>query len=276
MLLLQGFGFDFGDLTAIIAEYLQNVIAFLVAIVSYIWNVIVFLGTYLWVALNWIAHFFYGLFLDVQKAFKWLWTNVVKGGLVKLISLFQKLRTWLSTTLKPVIDFLKKVRAWYDWMFNHFWKPLLNAIAIMRKILTIFRLLGFKWAARLDADLALVQQKILKMYTTIRGYINLAITWLDLIVDPSAILRRNPLFARLIGSANELRNLVLQAPTRPLTGSETDQQTRDRNAATLSTQKSNFTSYYAAGKVTPDDDAARTQFAAQMEQLLSGSDNYAG
>lgn len=274
MLFLQGFGFDFGGLTDYLSGLLADLISYLLAIVQFIWSVLVAVANYIWSALNWLGHFFYTLFEDVKKAFKWIWKEVIKGGLTKLVTLIQKIRTWLSTTLKPLVDFIKKVRKWYDDFFNRWIKPVLKMIQTMRKVLTIFRLLGFKWAIRLDADLAMVEQRIVKYYSVLRGYINQAITWIDLIIDPSGILRRNPLFAALIASQNELRNMVLTAPTRPLTGSETDSQTRDRNQATSATQKSNFTTYYTQGQVTPDDDVARKQFASSWDALRAGKDDY--
>src|SRR5208337_1258798 len=272
MLVLQGFGFDFGGLGDILDGLLQDFLAYLLAILQFIWSVLVFVANYIWAALNWIANFFYTLFQDIQKGLKWIWESVIKSGLTKLITIFQTIRNWLGGVFKAVSDFLKYVRWWYDYIFNHFWKPILNMIGIMRKILTIFRLLGFKWAIRLDGDLALIQQRIVQYYTTLRGYINQAITWIDLIVDPSGILRRNPLFAALLGYAPEVRNLVLQAPARPLTGGEIDTQTTDRTNMTLSGQKQNFTNYYSQGTLTPDQEQARKDFAAYMDAIRSGGD----
>ncbi len=272
MLFLQGFGFDLGDLGDALEGLLSDLVAYLLAALQFLWNVLVYIANYIWAALNWIANFFYTLFQDVVKAFKWIWNNIIKVGLTKLIKLWQTARAWLSKFLKPVLDWIKKVRAWYDWMFNHFWKPILNMIGIMRKVLTIFRLLGFKWAARLDGDLALIQQDIVKAYTLLRSYINLAITWIDLIVDPTGILRRNPLFAALIASAPELRNLVLTAPTRPLTGGEMDTQSADRASMTLAGQKSAFTDYYSKGTVPPDQAQAQKDFDAYMDAILNGTD----
>jgi hypothetical protein len=271
MLFLQGFGFDFGDLEDILDGLLQDFLAYLLAILQFIWSVLVFVANYIWAALNWIANFFYTLFQDIQKGLKWIWENVIKSGLTKLITLFQKVRAWLSSFLKPVVDFLKKVRAWYDWMFNHFWKPILNMIGILRKILTIFRLLGFKWAARLDGDLAMIEEKIVQIYTTLRGYINTAITWIDLIIDPTGILRRNPLFAAIFQSSNELRNVLLTVPTRPLTGGEMDQQTADRNSMTLAQQKSDFQNYYSQGQLPPDMAQSQKDCQAYLDALLNGT-----
>jgi hypothetical protein len=207
----------------------------------------------------------------VEKAFKWIWTNVIKAGLTKLVTLFKKVRAWLKSTLQPVIDFLRKVRKWYDDFFNRWMKPVLRMIQTMRKVLTIFRLLGFKWAARLDGDLAMIEQKIVQTYTTLRKYLNDAITWIDLIVDPSGILRRNPLFAAIFQSANEMRNILLTVPTRPLTGGEMDSQSTDRTNMTLAGQKSNFQNYYSQGTLPPQDQQARQDFSSYMDAILNGT-----
>jgi len=148
--------------------------------------VLVYVANYIWGALNWVWNFVYNLFKNIAAAFKWIWDNIIKGALTKLVKLFLRVRTWLKQTFGPVISFLKKLRAYYQWYFNHYVKPLLQLLGIVRKVLGIFRLLGFKWAARLDADIAGIEQKIVQVYSKLIGYINLAITWLDLIVDRSA------------------------------------------------------------------------------------------
>lgn len=271
MIFLQGFGFDFGGLQDIIDGLLEDFLAMLLAILQFIWTVLVFVANYLWAALNWLANFFYTLFQDVQKALKWLWQQVVKTIMTRLPNLLKNYRQWMHDHLQSVIDFFTKLRKWYDDFFKNWIKPILNMIGIMRKILTIFRLLGFKWAARLDGDLAMIEQKIVQTYTTLRGYINQAITWIDLIVDPTGILRRNPLFAAIFQSANEMRNVLLTVPTRPLTGSETDMQSANRQSMTLAGQEANFTNYYSQGQVTPSDDQARTDVAAYMDAILNGT-----
>lgn len=268
--LVGQFGFDFGDLTDVLLGYLSDIVSFLLAAIQYIWSVLVFVANYIWAALNWIWNLAYSLFQNIKDALKWVWENVIKAGLTKLISLIQRIRQWLHDTLGPVIDFIKKVRRWYDDFFNRYVRPLLVILQRIRQFLAIFRLLGFKWAIRLDGDIAAIENKVAQIYTTLRGYLNQAITWLDLIVDPTGILRRNPLFGALFSNAAELRNIVLTAPYRPLTGGETDSQTRDRSQASIATQKQNFTDYYSQGKVTPDDDTFISQFNAEIDALLNG------
>lgn len=256
---LGQFGFDFGSLAGIIEGYLQAFLNFLLQILVFIWNVLVYVANYIWAALNFVANFFYTLFQDVKKAFGWLWDNVVKRGLTKAIGTFFKVRAWLTKLFAPILRWIKILRAFYDQYFNRFVKPILKIIRQMRQFLQIFRLLGFKWAARLDADLARIEQKIVQAYTTLRGYLNVVTSWIQLIVDPLGILRRNPLFAAIIRSAPELQNLLDRATQRPLTPDEMDKARRNRTWYTQSAAAGNFT-YYKQGKLPPDMEAIRQQF----------------
>src|SRR5437879_3328057 len=121
----------------------------------------------------------------------------------------------------------------------------------IRQVLRLFRFLGFKWAAKLDAILAKVQADILKAYELIRQNLNQVISWLQLIIDPTFFLRRIPLFGALIRSKEELRNLELQAIVHPVSQDEADKMNRNRTwftpAASADNQK-----FYAQGQLPPD------------------------
>ncbi len=249
--LVGQFGFDFGSLAGIIEGYLQAFLNFLLQILVFIWNVLVYVANYIWAALNFVANFFYTLFQDVKKAFGWLWDNVVKAGLTKVVGTFLKVRAWLTNLFAPLLKWIKILRAWYDQYFNQFVKPLLKILRQIRQVLQIFKLLGFKWAARLDADIARIENKIVALYVTLRQYLNIATSWIQLIVDPLGILRRNPLFAAIIRSAPELQNLLDRATQRTLTNDEMDRAKRNRTWYTQSAASSNFT-YYKQGQQPPD------------------------
>lgn len=265
------FGFDFTDFTDALAAFYGAILDFLLQVVQFIWAVLVYVANYIWAALNWLANFFYGLMQDIARAFKWIWDNIIKVALTKLVSIFLKVRQWLQDTFQPLIDFLKKLRAWFDRLFNLYVRPILNLIRHLRQFLTIFRLLGFKWAKRLDADLAAIEQKIVQVYTFIRAQINTVISYLDLIVDPLGILRRNPLFAALISSVPELQNLLLQATQRPLLGNEVDSANQDARRYTATTQKSNFTDYYSKGQLDPCKEASRQMFLENLKAIQDGA-----
>lgn len=259
LFLLGQFGFDFDPLTGIIEGFFEAILNFLLAVIQFIWNVLVWVANALAGAIVQGANYFQGITNDIGKFFRNIWDQFFKVLLLKLLALYQRLRKWLHDVLQPILDWIKKFRAWFDKYFNQYVRPLLKVLRLIRQVLTIFRLLGFKWAARLDADIARVEQAITKVYTTIRAYINEVITWVQLIVDPLGILRRNPLFAALINSAKEMENIRLQATQRPLLASE--QATADRNRSWFnpSSTKDNYT-YFSQGQLPPDMEDARKQF----------------
>jgi len=168
-------------------------------------------------------------------------------------------RQWLSNLLSPILRWIKLLRALYDQYFNQFVKPILKILRQMRQVLQVFKLLGFKWAARLDADIARIEGKIVALYTQLRAYLNIATTWIQLIIDPTGILRRNPLFAAIIRSAPELRNLMDAVTVHQQTQQEVDKSNR-ANGWFLPAARAENMSYYKQGKLPPDLEAARQEF----------------
>lgn len=265
------FGFDFGGLGGIISGFFASIVTFLLEAVTFLWNVLVYVAQYVWGALNFLANFFYGLFQDVRKAFDWLWKGGIRSLLVKAFNWYLKARAWLEKTLKPITDFIKRIRKLYDDYFNRYVKPVLNLIRHIRQVLAVLTALHVKWAKRLDDNLALVEKKIADSYTLLRKYINLAITWIDIVVDPLGILRRNPLFAAILRSAGEMVNLLDQAAMRPLTQAELDRNHADLTRYTIAQQKANFTDYYANRKVPPQTEASRQRFLVELKAIQQGT-----
>jgi hypothetical protein len=255
------FGFDFGDPGIGGISIIDQVIGFIVSVFAASWGALVKVVNYIFAVLQFIWNFLYTLMLDIKKAFGWLWDSVIKGGLTKIVSTFFKVRQWLSNLFAPIIKWIKIIRAWYDAYFNQFVKPVLKIIRQMRQVLQVFRLLGFKWAARLDADLARIENKIVSAYVTLRAYLNVATSWIQLIVDPTGILRRNPLFAAIIRSAPELQNALDRATQHTLTPAETDAQHRAKTWYTTASMDT-ARGYWKNGQLPPDDQAILDRFNA--------------
>jgi len=257
--LVGQFGFDFGSIGDFLLGLLSDLINFLLQVLQFIWQALIAVANFIFSVLQFIYKFLTTLFADISRAFKWIWNTVIKGALTKLLTAYVKVRAWLEKTFRPLIDFLKKVRAWYDKFYRMYVRPVLNLIQHIRQVLTVFRLLGFKWAKKLDSLLSKIQGDIIKVFTTLRGYINQIISTIDLIVDPTFILRRNPLFAALVRSVPELRNLLLASVARPLTQGEIDRQQRDKTWYAPSAAADNL-AYFKHGQLPPDLEQARQEF----------------
>jgi hypothetical protein len=253
------FGFDFTDGGTGLGGLIGVIQAEIASIFAFLWAVIVALANYLIAALNFIAKFFLTLMQDIAKAFKWIWEKIIKTGLVKVLGWFIKVRDWLNRTFGPLLRFLLKVRAILDKYFNLIVKPILVMIQHVRQVLQLFRLLGVKWAVALDARLALIENRIVQVYETIRTTLNQVISDIQLVLDPSGLLRRLPVIGSLIRSSAELANLLYRTVGRPLTGDEQAAQDRARRALLPAAAKDNLVSF-KAGTLPPELADARKEF----------------
>jgi hypothetical protein len=205
----------------------------------------------------------------IKSVFESVWNQVILAMLKKLLDAYTKLRNLLQRIFGPVVNFLHQLRRLYDQYFNQFVKPVLNIIRNIRKFLQIFKLLGFKWAARLDARLADIENKIIKAYETLRQNLNQVTSWLQLVIDPTFILRRNPLFAAIIRSAPELRNLMLTSVTRQLTPDEQAANDAARGRFTLAGQQQRQQDFYSNGLLPDDVQAAQQDFKTRASAYLN-------
>jgi hypothetical protein len=264
------FGYQFGlspfDTSRFFGGVFSNINSALAALIAWVWAGLVALWVYTQSLLQWLYAFVVRAFGSVLTFFKWIWNTVVKQALVKVITIVQNVRAWLSRLLAPVLKYIRLIRQWYDWFFNTYAKPLLILIQKLRQVLGVFRLLGFKWAARLDADLAVIQNKITSVFITLRQHLNVVASWVGLIVDPGGILRRNPLFAALTKSGAELKNVVDTATVHTQTQGEVDKSNRLNALALPSTAKADQ-GFYATGKLPPPLNDARQQGIDAMSAL---------
>ncbi len=225
--LLGQFGFGFGGSGTFFGDVLAFIEGEIVAALTFLYNLLVVVANFLLSLVQFVFHFFLTLAQDIKNAFKWLWTNIVKEGLTKLVSVFVRVQTWLAKYVNKVTAWLVRLRKWYDQYFNQFVRPVLNAIRHLRQTLQIFRLLGFKWAARLDARLAQIENRIVQAYELLRVNLNRVISWAQLIADPFGILRRNPVLAAVLRDAPEIKNAIDRATNHHTTQQEVNSANRD-------------------------------------------------
>lgn len=259
-----GFG-DYGDLFAGLLDGIQEEIA---TIFAYLWSVIVAIASYIWSVLQAIYSWLKQLLQDIGNAFKALWEDAIKPALLKILAWFQTALEWLRKTFKPLLDFLQNLRKWLDDFFNKYVKPVLVLIQQLRQFLNIFRALGFKWAVNLDAYLGVVENKIVQVYETLRTQLNQVISFAQLIMDPTFLLRRNPLFGSLIRSAAELNNLMLTSLEHESTTSEDAAITTERSRLLPSSASDNMT-YLTQGQLPPDLEDDRQAVKDALDALLT-------
>jgi hypothetical protein len=262
------FGFDFGG----DAGFLDTVLGFFeqlfAQIFALLFNLIVAVGNYLLAVDEFIYGFSVTLFKDVKGAFSWLWEQISKITLLKLFKGLRDALAALKRWVDKIVGWLEQLRKWYDKYFNQFVKPVLIAIQRLRKILQLFRLLGFKWAARLDARLATIENRIVQAYELIRTNLNQVISWAQLIADPFALLRRNPVLGSLLRTAPEVKNAIDRATNHVTTQPEVDKMNRDGAWYTAS-GRAEMTAYSKGGAAPAFIVDARANFTAAVAELPS-------
>jgi hypothetical protein len=162
----------------------------IVAFLQYLVGLLVAVFTYLYQLLAAVFDFFYSLAQKIARFFSTLWNDFFKGIFTSLWHAIVRVHNWLESILSPIVKFLQKVRAWVDWYFNTYVKPILNLLSQVRNFLNILRQFGIKWAAELDAWLGKVQADIAGAFLKLQGYINAIIGIVNSLADPLGLFRR--------------------------------------------------------------------------------------
>jgi hypothetical protein len=264
--LIGQLGFDFGGPGTFLGDVLAFIEGEIVAALSFLFNLIVAVANYVIGGINFTFGFFDTLAQDIRKWRFWLWDTLTKIGQWKIIKAIRDALAALRKHVQDLIAWLIKIRKWYDQYFNQFVKPILNAIRHLRQTLQIFRLLGFKWAARLDARLATIENRIVAAYELLRVNLNKAVSWLQLISDPFGLLRRNPVLGAIIRDAPEMKNAIDRATNHTETQKELDASNRANGWFQRDAAAGNA-AYYSKRELPPDMDAARAEFVAAHAAL---------
>lgn len=182
-----------GELGAEIAELLAQVLEVFLAAAQFIWDI-----------LTQVAQYLVDGFKAVGDFFAHVWNDFFKGIFTDIFNAVRKFGTWVAAKLKPIIDFLKHTLKYVDKVYKTYVRPVLRAIQAVRKVISLLRLLHIHVFDSLDKILGQVQHDINAVFTQIRGILNSAIDLLNIISDPSKLLRHPMLILSVRRSAMAL------------------------------------------------------------------------
>jgi hypothetical protein len=217
-------------------------------------------------ALSFVWDILKDIFGGIKKFLSHLWECVIKKIPGEIINAVTRLRGILTTIFNIASQIIEQMRTILDYVYKHFIRPYLIMIQRVRQVLQLFRLLGFKWAKRLDARLAALEQKIVSIFLTIRAPLNQIISFVGLIADPLAILRRNPVIGALLRNAPEIKNAIDRATNHPTTQHEIDSANTD-NGWYQPSQRPLLTAYFKGGPTPQFILDARAEFASANAEL---------
>lgn len=226
----SGFTFDPGVFFGGIISTIIAVINAIISALVYLFNLLVEVFNFLYHALVAIANVLVKGVKLIARGFVHVINDIIHGRFVHLYEDYLKLKAKLAEIFAPVLRILKRIRA----IYNQFvLAPLLRMIHLIQQIrqfLVIFRILGFKWAAKLDALLARQEQRLIHNVLVIQAWINLAISIIDLMVDPSLIMRKNFLLASLLSYLGAIKRVFFFGANRTQSTDEVKQSQRDRTS----------------------------------------------
>jgi hypothetical protein len=126
------------------------------------------------------------LLTALQAVWTWLQAHVLA-----LLKAIKKRLDWIEKNiLKPYQDMMRRIRAQIMWIYKTFFRPIIQFIQSIRRVLSIFKLLGFKWAKKLDARLARLEGRIMAPILALLRHTNITGSWINYLVTLDGTLQR--------------------------------------------------------------------------------------
>jgi hypothetical protein len=171
----------------------------------------------------------------------------------------------VSTIIPKIINVLRNMRKYLDWIYKNLIRPMMNWIQKARRVLAIAKALHIPFAAKLDRILGQIQSHILGPFLMLVRWFNGYGYWLNAIVTNHYTLQK-PLFIRTMTAyQGDWINMWWNAQTpgaRPATGAAFD---AGAAAAANAKELDDFHAYATAGAGPyAENEAAARQILLEM------------
>jgi hypothetical protein len=240
-----GGGFDASSFFSGIVSSIVDAINAIINALNFVWTTLVAAVNFIWNALLAVAKVLVAAVKVIARGFAHVISDIIHGRFLHLFQDYLDLKAKITAWLAPVLRILARIRQLFNQLVLAPMLRFINLIQQLRQFLTVFRLLGFKWAKRLDDSLVRLEQKVVTNTLVLQAWVNLAISVLDLVVDPSLIFRKNFLLASLLSFLGAVKRVVFFGASRTPSTDEIKQAHQD-NAA-LAPQTHLLESGFGAG-----------------------------
>lgn len=220
------------------------------------WTNLVLTTGFLYNSVRSVLAFLQKLLKIIVDGLKHVISDVLHGHLLAVLKDLQAMFHAIHDLFAPILKFIAQVQAWYIKYIYRYVKMVEDIISRIRVVLSLFRLLGIKWAAKLDADLARIQGYLTTAMQAIVGTLNTVSTWLTLITDPAGIIRKDFFTGTLFSSLGAVKRAAYFGSNAALSAS--DLQMMDENHGLVSSRTGILTEH-ADGTVTLSNASKRMQ-----------------
>lgn len=131
----------------------------------------------------------YNTFASLFKFLDSLWTWLRDRILQRIIDLIQRIRDWLKKYLDPLLKIIDKYRRLLRDLWQTYVKPIYDFLQRVRRVLVIFRLLGFKWAKKLDERIVKLETALTDAFFAVYSNLNVLADWINYIIDPFGVFQ---------------------------------------------------------------------------------------
>src|SRR5713101_735745 len=202
-----GGGFDIGSLLGGLLGFLQAVVQAIINFLVALVQALVSVFNFIFKVLTGQVQFSLASLVETSKGYHTLFDEIlgstVFGFFSKVWSIIGKIRQWVGK-LKRFLDQLRRIQQAHQLQAM---RRMINLIQRIRRILVIFRVFHLKFATKLDNWLAGIEGLLIRREFEIARKTNEIIGWLNVILDPRALLRGPTLVNSLGGLVGGLRSL---------------------------------------------------------------------
>jgi hypothetical protein len=154
------------------------------------------------------------------RGLRWIWTNVIRPILYHIQQLFDRLAKLIDKVLKPYLELMRKIREQIMLIYNVYFRPIIQVIETMRRMLAILKLANIKWADKLDARLARLEGKIIGVLQEMLAWTNKLPGWFNVLLTAKYLLQY-PIFSNSMDAyAGTWVKQFYNAQSKPLTPEE--------------------------------------------------------
>ena len=256
------------DFFAALGDALFNGITAAIQLIQEVVRYLLFLVTVIYQVLVAVVQFLEKAFGILLRAIKHILSDIIHGRFLHLYEDYLKLKARLKKWFEDHLGWLLRLRKAFDDWYRHTIIPILNMIQRLRAILAIFRIFHLKFAQKLDDLLGALEAKIIKNTLALRGKLNEIVSILELVLDPSLLIRQNVLLLSAQRAIRSLFNSLGLGFGRKLTTSEQASLDVDRKRYTVDQQLADA-QYYKTTGPSPELLDREQQTRAALDEIVS-------
>lgn len=181
------------------------------------------------------------------RGLRWIWTNVIRPILHHIQQLFDRLNKLIDKVLKPYLEFMRKIREQIMLIYNVYFRPIIQVIETMRRMLAILKLAHIGWAEKLDARLARLEAKVIAPIEQMLKWTNVLPGWFNVLLTAKYLLQYPVFMNSMAGYSGSWISHFYNAQSKPLTPAEKAEMYAERPEVPLPVILAELRDYLVAG-----------------------------